>query len=112
MFDNFPKRITHRDESSPFTIDATLGGWRMVEGEPGLVQITIASGTLLDADKGEFSLAGVVITIRLHLGGVDPKAVVNPGDLSEFQQAGLLDAVSTAVRDRNDAVKNHTGRQT
>lgn len=112
MFSKFPKRITHRDESSPFTIDATLEGWHTVEGDPDLVRITIASGTLLDADKGEFPLAGVALTIRVHLGGVDPGAVVVPGDLSEFQQAGLLDAVSTAVRDRNDAVKNHTGRQT
>jgi hypothetical protein len=91
----FPQAVSYQDGSSPFRIDATLGQRQIAEGGSGnSVDITVASGTLRDSDKGNFQLAGVVLT-TLVAGEMTPMAVVNPGPLSELQQEGLLDAVST-----------------
>jgi hypothetical protein len=91
----FPQTIRYHNASSPFSIEATLGQWRIPEGDAGnCIEITIATGTLRDIDKGNFPLAGVVLTLLVD-GQMTPVAVVNPGPLSELQQEGLLDAVST-----------------
>ena len=54
----FPKTIRYQDGSSPFNVEATLGEWCISEGAEGdagnCVEITIASGTLRDVDKGIF----------------------------------------------------------
>lgn len=97
----FPTAVCYRDASSPFTIDATLGQWQIAgsgSGEITGVNITVASGILEDADKGAFPLSGLVLTMRVAL-RMEPVAVVNPGVLSELQQVGLLDAVSTYLND-------------
>jgi hypothetical protein len=91
----FPQAVSYQDDSSPFRIDATLGRWQIAEGGEGnRIEITIATGTLRDIDKGNFPLAGVVLTLLVD-GQMIPVEVVNPGPLSELQQEGLLDAVST-----------------
>jgi hypothetical protein len=91
----FPQAIRYQDGSSPFRIDATLGRWQIAEGGEGnRIEISIATGTLRDIDKGNFPLAGVVLTLLVN-GQMIPGVVVNPGPLSELQQEGLLDAVST-----------------
>jgi hypothetical protein len=91
----FPQTIRHQDASSPFSVEATLAQWRIPEGDAGnCIEITIASGTLRDIDKGIFSLSGIALTLLVD-GRMTPVAVVNPGPLSELQQEGLLDAVGT-----------------
>ena len=93
----FAETIRYQDDSSPFHIDAILGRWQIAEcGEGNRIEITIASGTLRDIDKGNFPLAGVVLTLLVD-GQMISGAMVNPGPLSELQQEGLLDAVSTYV---------------
>jgi hypothetical protein len=93
----FPSAVAYRDASNPFTIDATLGQWQ-ISGSGSRVHIHIAGGMLQDADKGAFPLSGLVIAMRLAL-KMEPVEVVNPGVLSELQQVGLLDAVSTYLND-------------
>ncbi|MEZ5293663.1 MAG: hypothetical protein R2745_21445 [Vicinamibacterales bacterium] len=56
-------------------------------------RLTLGTGTLHDADKGHFPLAGLELTVRRIGDTFEPLAVVNPGVLSEFQQDGLLDAI-------------------
>jgi hypothetical protein len=91
----FPQAVCYQDDSSPFSIDATLGRWQIAEGREGnRIEITIASGTLRDIDKGIFYLSGIVLIVLVD-GEMTPVAVVNPGPLSELQQEGLLDAVGT-----------------
>jgi hypothetical protein len=91
----FAPAVRYQDDSSPFRIDATMGDWQIAErGEGNRIEITITSGTLRDIDKGNFSLSGVVLTLRVD-GQMIPGAVVNPGPLSELQQEGLLDAAGT-----------------
>jgi hypothetical protein len=91
----FPQAVSHQDDSSPFRIDATLGRWQIDEsGSGNRIEITIASGTLRDIDKGIFLLSGMIVTL-LVAAEMTPAAVVNPGPLSELQQEGLLDAVGT-----------------
>lgn len=96
-----PAAVAYRDPSSPFTIDLTLGSWEAIgsAGPRGAIEITIAAGILRDADKGTFPLAGVVLRMRAA-STVEPLAVVNPGALSELQQIGILDAVSTHLNTR------------
>jgi hypothetical protein len=91
----FPQTLRYQDGSSPFSVEATLGQWCIAEGAAGnCIEITIASGTLRDIDKGTFSLSGIALTFLVD-GQITPVAVVNPGPLSELQQEGLLDAVGT-----------------
>jgi hypothetical protein len=91
----FPRAVCYQGDSSPFRIDATLGRWQIDESGAGnRIEITIASGTLRDIDKGIFLLSGMIVTLPVA-GQMTPAAVVNPGPLSELQQEGLLDAVGT-----------------
>lgn len=91
----FPQTIRYQDGSSPFSVEATLGAWRIPEGDAGnCIEITVASGTLRDIDRGTFPLSGIALTLLVD-GQMIPGAVVNSGPLSELQQEGLLDAVST-----------------
>jgi hypothetical protein len=63
-----------------------------------VVTLTFAGGTLHDADKGAFPLVGIELAMQPVNGRVEPVAVRNPGVLTEFQQEGLIDAVSSALR--------------
>ena len=91
----FPQTIRYQDGSSPFSVEATLGEWRIAESDAGnCIEIMIASGTLRDIDKGTFSLSGIALTFLVD-GQMTPVAVVNPGPLSELQREGVLDAVGT-----------------
>ena len=97
-----PLTVSYRDPSSPFAVEATVTAWQTDEGEPGqaaVIKLTIGSGTLHDADKGRFPLDGLALTMRVTSGRMEPEAVLNPGVLSEFQQEGLLDAVSSYLND-------------
>ena len=101
-----PLAVVYRDPSSPFAIEATVTAWQTDDGGPGqaaLVTLTIGSGTLHDADKGRFPIDGLAVTMRVTHGRMEPDAVLNPGVLSEFQQEGLLDAVSSFLNDVNRA---------
>lgn len=92
-----PIAVTYRDASGPFAIDLVVTdccGAAASALEP-TITLTIGSGTLHDADKGVFALDGLELTIRAAHGRFEPVAVVNPGVLSEFQQEGVLDAVSS-----------------
>ena len=108
----FPNQISDRDPTSPFTITAQLGAWQVGNGSSAQilsVTIPIASGTLEDQDKGTFPLAGINLSmdvaleilsqgqqmsLKFNLQAVNPVQVVNPGNLSELQQLGLLDAAA------------------
>jgi hypothetical protein len=95
-----PFTVTHRDPSSLFAIEATVVAWRedrREAGEARAITLTLGAGTLHDADKGAFPVAGLELTIRVASGRIEPIGVLNPGVLSEFQQDGLLDAVSSAL---------------
>jgi hypothetical protein len=107
-----PLAVRYRDPAGPFAIDATVVAWRVEERErgAGMVRLTLGSGTLDDADKGRFPLVGLELTMRLTDSGVEPAAVLNPGVLSEFQQDGLLDAVSTCLNARAPDTPTPGGR--
>jgi hypothetical protein len=92
-----PLAVTYCDQSGPFSIDATVTSWRRyyAADEGAAIRLTIGSGTLHDADKGSFPLDGLELFMRVASHGFEPLAVLNPGVLSEFQQEGLLDAVSS-----------------
>jgi hypothetical protein len=92
-----PLAVTYCDNSGPFAIDATLTSWRRyyAADEGAAIRLTIGTGTLHDADKGSFPLDGLELLMRVANHGFEPLAVLNPGVLSEFQQEGLLDAVSS-----------------
>lgn len=94
---DLPLAVSYRDDSGPFAIDATVTAWRTApgSGEGPAITLTLGSGTLHDADKGAFPLDGLEMSMRLASDGFEPLAVLNPGVLSEFQQEGLLDAVSS-----------------
>ena len=97
-----PFIVSYRDPSSPFRVEATLTELQMTDGQPEqapVATLTIGSGTLHDADKGAFPLDGLALTLRVTNGRMEPEAVLNPGVLSEFQQEGLLDAVSSYLND-------------
>lgn len=79
--------LRHRDPSGPFAIEATVGA----------ITLTLAAGTLHDADKGAFPLEGLELAMHPVNGRLEPIAVRNPGVLTEFQQEGLIDAVSSAL---------------
>lgn len=108
----FPNQVSCQDPGSPFSITAQLGAWQVSTGSTAQfldVSIPIVSGVLDDTDKGPFPLAGISVTMRVALevlsqgGGmslrfnlqaVTPIEVVNPGNLSDLQQVGLLDAIA------------------
>ncbi len=83
-----PFTLIHRDPSGPFALEVTVSA----------VTLTLGAGTLHDADKGTFPLAGLELAMHPVNGRVEPVAVRNPGVLTEFQQEGLIDAVSSALR--------------
>jgi hypothetical protein len=85
-----PISVTHRDPSGPFAVEATVVAWQED-------RLTLGAGTLYDADKGAFPLAGLELSVRVAHGRIEPVGVRNPGALSEFQQDGLLDAVCSAL---------------
>jgi hypothetical protein len=92
-----PLAVTYRDDSGPFAIEATVTDWRsyFAADEGAAIRLTIGTGTLHDADKGAFPLDGLELFMRVVSHGFEPLAVLNPGVLSEFQQEGLLDAISS-----------------
>jgi hypothetical protein len=92
-----PLAVTYRDDSGPFAVDLTVIDWRSepAAGEEPAIRLTIGSGTLHDADKGPFPLDGLELSMRVADERFEPLTVLNPGVLSEFQQEGLLDAVSS-----------------
>lgn len=92
-----PLAVSYRDESGPFAIDLTITacGGDVARAEGSSIRLTIGSGTLHDADKGAFPLDGIELSMRFAGAHLEPLAVLNPGVLSEFQQEGLLDAVSS-----------------
>lgn len=92
-----PLAVAYRDLSGPFAVDATVTAWRRspASGEGPAITLTLGTGTLHDADKGSFPLDGFELSMRVAGGRFEPLAVLNPGVLSEFQQEGLLDAVSS-----------------
>lgn len=92
-----PLAVAYRDLSGPFAIDATVTSWRMAAAsdEGPAIRLTLGTGTLHDADKGAFPLDGIELSMRVARDGLEPLAVLNPGVLSEFQQEGLLDAISS-----------------
>jgi hypothetical protein len=92
-----PLAVIYRDDSGPFAVDLTVIGWRSdpASAEEPSITLTIGSGTLDDADKGAFPLDGLELSMRVADERLEPLAVLNPGVLSEFQQEGLLDAVSS-----------------
>jgi hypothetical protein len=83
-----PFTLSHRDPAGLFALEATVS----------TVTLTFGAGTLHDADKGLFPLTGLELAMRPVNGRIEPVAVCNPGALTEFQQEGLLDAVSSALR--------------
>ena len=93
-----PLTLTYRDSSGPFVLETTVTACHPLAGAgpADAFTLTLGSGTLHDADKGRFALDGVVLTLRLTRGRFEPVALVTPGALSDFQQAGLLDAVASA----------------
>ncbi len=72
-------------------MDATLSEWLVSADE---IRITIATGTLVDLDKGTFSLSGLKVKLRAE-GWMVPIGMVAPGGLSELQQAVVVDAISS-----------------
>ncbi len=104
-----PLIVSYRDPSSPFRVEATLTELQMTDGQPEqapVATLTIGSGTLHDADKGAFPLDGLALTLRVTNGRMEPEVVLNPGVLSEFQQEGLLDAVSRYLNDITRGLSN------
>ncbi len=79
--------LSYRAPSDLFAIEATVS----------TITLTFETGTLHDADKGAFPLDGLDLAMHLVNGRVEPVAVRNPGVLTEFQQEGLIDAVSSAL---------------
>jgi hypothetical protein len=103
----FPLTVSYRDPASLFAIEATLTESSTEDGGTGgtaVMTLTIGLGTLHDADKGPFAIDGLRLTLRVTRGRLEPVAVLNPGSLSEFQQAGLLDAISNFLN-RMDRMK-------
>lgn len=92
-----PETVSHQEPETPFRVELILGDWRIPDQPLSPVRITIASGILHDTDKGAFSLDGIHLSVLLAGTGVEPVEVLNPGPLSELQQAVLLDAVVTAL---------------
>ena len=92
-----PLAVSYRDDSGPFAIDLTVAAWRREPafGQGVSIRLTIGAGMLDDADKGSFPLDGLELSIRLVSNRFEPLAVLNPGELTEFQQEGLLDAICT-----------------
>ena len=108
----FPLAVTYRDRSGPFAIDATVTAWRRdpAAGEGPAITLTLGTGTLHDADKGSFPLDGLELSMRVASNGFEPLAVLNPGVLSEFQQEGLLDAVSSYLNSVSPPTRALGGR--
>lgn len=101
---SLPFRLHHLDPTSPLDIDVTIVGWQ-ARGVSGLgadvFWCALGDGLLHDADKGLFPLAGLELTLEALPGGaLEPGAITNPGVLSEFQQAWLLDAVCSVLNER------------
>jgi hypothetical protein len=84
-----PFALSHRDPAGLFALEATVN----------TVTLTLGGGTLHDADKGPFPLAGIELAMHPVNGRIEPVAVRNPGVLTEFQQEGLIDAVSRALKE-------------
>lgn len=82
--------MNDRVGSSPFSIEATLSEW-LVSGDE--IRITIASGVLIDLDKGSFSLSGLGVKLRAE-GSMVPIGMISTGGLSELQQAVVVDATA------------------
>ena len=78
-------------ESSPFSTEATFSEWVVSEDE---IRITIATGTLVDLDKGTFSLSGLGVKLRAE-GSMVGIGMVSTGGLSELQQAVVVDAIAS-----------------
>ncbi|MBI2690090.1 MAG: hypothetical protein HYX27_27610 [Acidobacteria bacterium] len=89
--DSLAPTVVYPVASCPFLMDATLSEWLV---SPDEIRIVIATGTLIDLDKGSFSLSGLGVNLRAE-GSVVPIGMVSPGDLSELQQAVVLDAITT-----------------
>jgi len=91
-----PGAITHQEPDAPFRIELSLGDWHVAD--PGnRLDITVASGFLHDIDKGSYPLDGIRLSLSWKGANVEPVEVLNPGALSELQQAGLMDAAATAL---------------
>lgn len=96
-----PLPLACQDPSGPFALQATVTAWTSDPGPDAPITLTLGHGTLHDADKGRFALHGLVLQLRLVDGTrYEPVAVLRPGVLTEFQQAGLLDAVAGALNAR------------
>ncbi len=92
-----PAAVFYQEPGAPFRVELLLGSWQISDSQSP-VRITIASGVLHDTDKGPFVLDGIQLSVSLSpAAGVEPLEVLNPGVLSELQQAGLLDAVATTL---------------
>lgn len=74
----------------PFSMEATLGEWLVSVDE---IRITIADGTLIDRDKGSYSLSGLGARLRAD-GRMVPIGMVRAGSLNELQQAVVVDAIA------------------
>lgn len=104
MFPEFPVLpllLSWHDPSGPFALEATVTDWQPAgrTRPAGVVTLTLGTVTFDDADKGRYALVDVVLTLREEEGRLEPVALLTPGALSEFQQAGLLDAVASALND-------------
>lgn len=101
-----PLAVSHRDPAGLFAVEATITAWRedrpeTRRGSPAIATLTLGAGALHDADKGTFCLEGIQLTVRVANQRLEPVRVCNPGVLSELQQDGLLDAVTSALNALN-----------
>ena len=99
-----PDAVSHQEPEAPFRVEMKLGDWQIPDHPLSPVRITIASGVLHDTDKGAFPLDGLHLSVLLAGSGVEPVEILNPGSLSELQQAVLLDALITALTDSGAGV--------
>lgn len=99
-----PAAVSYQEPETPFRVELILGDWQIPDHPLSpVVRITIASGVLHDTDKGAFPLDGLHLSVAFAGSGVEPVEVLNPGSLSELQQAVLLAAVVTALTDSGAA---------
>jgi hypothetical protein len=99
-----PLTLSFHDPASPFAVEATVIAAKVDERGPGQgmsMTLTVGAGSLHDADKGTFPLKDLELTLSVTNGRIEPVAVLNPGVLSEFQQDGLLDALTSALNELN-----------
>jgi hypothetical protein len=94
-----PLTVNFRDPSSPIGVDAIVTAWQLDDtgpGHPASMTVTIG-GTLHDLDKGPVPLADLRLRLLVVGGRFEPLAVIDGGGLSDFQQDGLLDAITSAL---------------